>query len=83
MRAQRAISLAVALICASLAPAAAGKRVALVIGNSGYQNNARLIDPANDSAAMADALKSAGFDTVDLKGDLKAGALRDFADAQR
>ena len=83
MRALPAISLAVALIGASLAPAAAGKRVALVIGNSGYWNNARLINPANDSAAMADALGSAGFDTVDLKRDLNAGALRDFADARR
>jgi uncharacterized caspase-like protein len=85
MRALRVILLVVGLICASLAPAIAGKRVALVIGNSGYQNNARLTNPANDSAAMADALRSAGFDTVDLKRDLNASmmrrALRDFADA--
>ena len=85
MRALRMMALAVGVFCASLAPAVAGKRVALVIGNSGYQNNARLTNPANDSVAVADALKSAGFDTVDLKRDLNAStmrrALRDFADA--
>ena len=68
-------------------PASADKRVALVIGNSAYQNVARLLNPANDSAAMADTLKKAGFDVVELKRDLKANemrrALRDFSDAVR
>jgi len=84
MRALCVMLLAAGLIGASVAPVAAGKRVALVIGNSGYANSARLANPANDSAAVADALKSAGFDTVDLKRDLNAGAMRrairDFAD---
>jgi uncharacterized caspase-like protein len=66
-------------------PAFADKRVALVIGNSDYQNVPRLANPANDSAAMSDMLKTAGFDVVQLKRDLKAAemrrALRDFADA--
>jgi hypothetical protein len=85
MRALRVMALAVGLVCASLAPAAAGKRVALVIGNSAYPNSARLSNPANDSAAVADALNGAGFDMVDLKRDLTAGAMRrvirEFADA--
>src|SRR3954462_1721800 len=65
--------------------ALADKRVALVIGNSDYQNVPRLATPANDSAAMSDMLRTAGFDVVQLKRDLKATemrrALRDFADA--
>jgi hypothetical protein len=85
MRVLRLVLLAVGLVCASLAPATAGKRVALVIGNSSYPNGARLSNPANDSAAVADALRSAGFDTVDLKRDLDASAMRrairEFADA--
>ena len=34
-------------------PALAEKRVALVIGNSAYQNVSKLINPANDSAAIS------------------------------
>ena len=33
-------------------PALAEKRVALVIGNSAYENVARLGNPANDATAM-------------------------------
>jgi uncharacterized caspase-like protein len=58
--------------------------VALVIGNSAYQNVSRLANPSNDSAAMSETFKSAGFDVVDLKRDLKVvemrRALRDFSD---
>ena len=65
----------------------ADKRVALVIGNSAYQNVPRLANPANDSAAMSATLENAGFDVVQLKRDLKANemrrALRDFAELAR
>jgi uncharacterized caspase-like protein len=68
-------------------PAAAEKRVALVIGNSGYQNVARLSNPANDATAMAETLKGAGFDLVESKRDLKISemrrVLRDFANSSR
>jgi formylglycine-generating enzyme required for sulfatase activity len=68
-------------------PAFANRRVALVIGNSAYQNVAQLVNPANDAAAMATMLKGAGFDVVQLKRDLKASdmrrALRDFTDDVR
>jgi uncharacterized caspase-like protein len=68
-------------------PAAAEKRVALVIGNSGYQNVARLSIPANDATAMAETLKGAGFDLVESKRDLKIAemrrVLRDFANSSR
>ena len=68
-------------------PAFATRRVALVIGNSAYQNVAQLANPSNDAAAMATMLKGAGFDVVQLKRDLKASdmrrALRDFTDDVR
>jgi hypothetical protein len=69
------------LICQ---PASAEKRVALVVGNSNYRSAAPLPNPANDAAAVAATLKSAGFDIVESRLDLRAAdmrrALRDFAD---
>jgi uncharacterized caspase-like protein len=48
-----------------IARASADTRVALIIGNSSYQKaELRLPNPANDAAAMARALKAAGFDTI-------------------
>jgi uncharacterized caspase-like protein len=68
-------------------PALAEKRVALVLGNSAYQNVAPLTNPGNDSARIAATLKDAGFDVVDSRRDLPAAetrrALRDFADRAR
>jgi hypothetical protein len=57
-------------------PAFAEKRVALVIGNSTYQNVARLGNPANDAAAMAETFKGAGFDLVETRRDLKTSEMR-------
>jgi len=72
------------LVCG---PALAEKRVALVLGNSAYQNVAPLANPVNDSAKIASTLKDAGFDVVDYRRDLSAAdtrrALRDFADRSR
>ena len=45
-------------------PALADKRVALVIGNSGYKNAPTLKNPANDAADMAAALQRLGFDVI-------------------
>jgi uncharacterized caspase-like protein len=68
-------------------PALAEKRVALVLGNSAYQNVAPLPNPVNDGAVIAATLKDAGFDVVDSRHDLPAAetrrALRDFADRAR
>jgi uncharacterized caspase-like protein len=68
-------------------PAFAEKRVALVLGNSNYQNVAPLANPVNDSAKIAATLKDAGFDVVDSRRDMAAAetrrALRDFADRAR
>ncbi|MGI0018411.1 MAG: caspase family protein, partial [Nitrosotalea sp.] len=52
----------VLLVCC---PAWAEKRVALVIGNSTYQNADHLSNPANDATLVAAALKNAGFDLVE------------------
>ena len=38
-----------------------GTRVALVLGNSAYQNVAQLPNPVNDGAIIAAKLKEAGF----------------------
>ncbi|MFO1108895.1 MAG: caspase family protein [Bradyrhizobium sp.] len=67
--------------------ALADKRVALVIGNSGYERVARLGNPVNDAKLMAETLRAAGFDSVDLRSDLKIAdmrrALRDFIETSR
>ena len=65
----------------------AEKRVALVLGNSAYQNAPPLPNPVNDGALIAATLKDAGFDVVDSRHDLPAlemrRALRDFSDSAR
>ncbi|MDU6244543.1 MAG: caspase family protein, partial [Bradyrhizobium sp.] len=78
------LAAALVLLCHQ---ALAEKRVALVIGNSAYQNVPQLTNPANDGAVMTTTFKNAGFDVVDYRRDLTARetrrALRDFADAAR
>jgi uncharacterized caspase-like protein len=68
-------------------PALAGKRVALVVGNSSYQTVAHLANPVNDAAALADTFKRASFDVVMLRNDLGAvefrRTLREFGDKAR
>ena len=75
-----------ALLLFACTPAFAGKRVALVLGNSAYQNVPRLTNPVNDGRRlMADTFKKAGFDVVVSQQDLGAletrRVLRDFADS--
>src|SRR4051794_1042994 len=80
-------ALAAAALLLVSEPALAEKRVALVLGNSNYQNVAPLANPVNDSSKIAATLKDAGFDVVDSRRDLAAAetrrALRDFADRAR
>jgi Caspase domain len=45
-------------------PAFAEKRIALVVGNSSYQNVPPLDNPANDARLIADTLRSLGFALV-------------------
>jgi uncharacterized caspase-like protein len=87
MRAVGATVLAVCSFWLFSSPALAEKRVALVIGNSGYLNVARLGNPINDAAAMTETLRGAGFDVVESRRDLKIAemrrVLRDFANSSR
>jgi uncharacterized caspase-like protein len=79
--------LSLAGCCLAGGEACAQKRVALVIGNSGYDKVARLGNPANDAGLVAETFKSADFDHVELRRDLKINemrrALRDFVDKAR
>lgn len=63
---------------------AADKRVALVIGNSSYQNVNQLPNPARDAEAIGALLKKAGFDVVDARSNLSGSdmrrVIRDFSD---
>jgi uncharacterized caspase-like protein len=72
------------LICQ---PAFAGKRIALVVGNSTYRNVARLANPVNDAAVIADTFRKANFDVVDARNDLGISemrrVLRDFGGKAR
>src|SRR3984957_14427581 len=49
------------LALATTAPATAEKRVALVVGNSAYQNVTPLDNPSKDAGLMADTLTQLGF----------------------
>jgi uncharacterized caspase-like protein len=78
-----------ALLCGLLLPlfssaAKADKRVALIIGNSAYQNAPALPNPAKDARAMAAAFQKAGFDAVSTvydAGNLETKrAIRKFED---
>jgi uncharacterized caspase-like protein len=73
--------------CLANQPALADKRVALVIGNSSYQNVPALTNPVNDAAAIAEMFRKALFDVVEARRDLKymdmRRALREFADNAR
>jgi uncharacterized caspase-like protein len=77
----RCLTAAVALLLAF--PAAAQKRVALVIGNSAY-THAALANPANDARDMAGVLTSLGFETIlglDLDKRAFDAKIRDFSRA--
>src|SRR3954469_11773588 len=50
--------------------AAADRRVALVIGNTTYENASRLANTVRDSTAIANLFRSAGFEAVISRTDL-------------
>ncbi len=83
----RGFVIAVAALVAMSAQALAEKRVALVIGNSTYQNAAKLPNPARDAVAVAELLKKANFDVVTLQQDAGSlefkRAIRRFEDVTR
>jgi tetratricopeptide (TPR) repeat protein len=64
------------------AATASENRVALVIGNSSYQNAPRLATPVNDAEDIATALGGLGFDVIlrrDATGDELRQAFHDFS----
>jgi uncharacterized caspase-like protein len=87
MRGIGTLVLGICAACLFSQPASAERRVALVMGNSAYQNVGRLANPVGDSDAISATFRSAGFDVVELRHDLKVNdmrrALRDFSDSVR
>ena len=66
----------------AISPAAAEKRLALVIGQSAYRSVVALPNPSNDARKMTEMLGSAGFDvtaTADLTQNDLRQAVGDFA----
>jgi formylglycine-generating enzyme required for sulfatase activity len=61
MRLLAAIACTVMLICLGIAPGQAEKRVALVIGNSGYRNVSALPNTKNDANDIAASFERLGF----------------------
>lgn len=66
------------------APATAGERVALVVGNGDYRHATPLVNPPNDARLMASTLDDAGFDLIggkpliDLSREDLEKAVREF-----
>src|SRR5450631_404230 len=58
------------------------QRVALVIGNSNYQNVSQLSNPANDAKSVANLLNAAGFEVIsatDLSHNEMIQVVQDFS----
>ncbi|MGZ5172457.1 MAG: caspase family protein, partial [Burkholderiales bacterium] len=76
---------AIVLLCLCIGSSAhAGKRVALVIGNSAYQHAGELTNTRNDALDMAAALRMHGFqvlDGIDLDKAALERKIRDFSAA--
>ncbi|WP_413991811.1 caspase family protein [Labrys okinawensis] len=60
-----AIGLVILSLASNPTAALADKRVALVIGNSAYQNTVKLPNPRNDASDVANALKGVGFEVIE------------------
>jgi hypothetical protein len=70
------VGLALGLLLIWANPAFAERRVALVIGNSAYQNAPALPNPRRDAQAMAAMFQRAGFDVVSVQTDAGVFQLR-------
>jgi hypothetical protein len=65
------------------APQGPEQRVALVIGNSNYQNAVQLTNPGNDAQSVAQLLNQAGFEVIaatDLTQNDMIKVVQDFSD---
>jgi formylglycine-generating enzyme required for sulfatase activity len=79
------IGIAIIFLCGP-AGAISEKRVALVIGNSAYENAGALANPLRDAKAVAQALRETGFDVTegyDLNKTKFDAALKRFGDAAK
>ncbi|MFN7308152.1 MAG: caspase domain-containing protein, partial [Alphaproteobacteria bacterium] len=81
------LAIALLLLLLSLTSAMAQeRRIALVIGNTGYQHMRALPNAVNDAEALAGTLRGLGF-AVTLERNQNAAAMRrtmrDFSDAAR
>ena len=76
----------IAILVMAPGVAIAASRVALVVGNSQYVTLPQLHNPANDAAALAEALRSIGFEVVSVndgdRGRLMA-AIDQFGEISR
>jgi uncharacterized caspase-like protein len=74
-------------LCLTADPAAAERRVALVVGVSAYARVPQLPNPIRDADVMTDLFKKAGFDVVESRRDLGIGelrrAVREFSETAR
>jgi hypothetical protein len=71
-----------ATVGTSLALSGPEQRIALVIGNSKYQNTVQLANPGNDTKAVAQLLNSAGFEVIsatDLSHNQMIQAVQEFS----
>src|SRR5712691_2393570 len=80
-----AVALGLLLAPISFDSAFAERRIALVIGNSAYENAAPLPNPTKDAQAMAEKFKQAGFAVISAHYDLGnlqfKRVIRQFEDA--
>ena len=78
-------ALSAAALLVSGNAAFADKRVAFVVGNAAYRNVPQLPNPAIDAKAMANVLRSVGFDVVEgtnLTRDKMTDKLLEFEDGK-
>ncbi|MEZ5776103.1 MAG: caspase family protein [Hyphomicrobiaceae bacterium] len=75
-RVARAALLFLGVLILSATPSLAATRVALIFGNSAYQNVPRLANPINDARAVAAKFKEIGFSDVTLVEDADFRAMR-------
>ncbi|VFN07675.1 MAG: Caspase domain-containing protein [Candidatus Kentron sp. G] len=76
---------ALLLLCLALwlpATTQAAGRVALVIGNSGYQELGELANPGRDAEAVARRLAGLGFTLLGADGKASGGAVHDLTQGQ-
>ena len=61
---------AIALILFTFSNGAFAQKVALVIANSDYEHTSQLANPSRDAGLISEALREAGFETVELSENL-------------